>query len=109
MAWGMSAGTPMKPGNKAVLKPPQSKRCCALPDVLKSREASGLRRVHRRFLGGEDRGRIIRRLLENSRDWICRNKAAAFVSVHRLHWLNLIYLPGGVGDAGGFDGDSICA
>jgi hypothetical protein len=26
-----------------------------------------------------------------------------------LHWLNLIYLPGGVGDAGGFDGDSICA
>ena len=26
-----------------------------------------------------------------------------------LGWLNLIYLPGGGGGAGGFDGDSICA
>jgi hypothetical protein len=34
---------------------------------------------------------------------------AAFASEGRLHWLSLIYLPGGVVGAGGFAGDSICA
>jgi hypothetical protein len=54
------------------------------------------------------KGQIVRRL-ENSRDWIYRNKAAAFASEGRLHWLSLIYLPGGAGGAGGFGGASISA
>jgi hypothetical protein len=54
------------------------------------------------FLGDDMRGRIVRHPLENSRGWICRNKKATSVSEDRSHGLNLIYLPGLPGGAGGF-------
>jgi hypothetical protein len=44
----------MNPDGKAVLKPSQSKRF-AMTVSVQQREASGLRRVYRRFFRGEPR------------------------------------------------------